>query len=163
MLARNGCDVTVVDIEEAYVEGIQRQCRALNIPIRACVGEFGFVPEAGERFDAVLFFETFHHALRHNELLRQLQRVVADDGLIAFAGEPIIAPGDVWEPTVPFPWGPRCDLLSLWAMRTQGWMELGFREAYFLEALSRAGWSAVKHACSLTSRGNTYIARRTSA
>jgi hypothetical protein len=71
----------------------------------------------------------------------------------------MIEAGSYWEPTVPFPWGPRCDLLSLWAMRTHGWMELGFRE-YSFEAARRAGWTVTKEECSLTSRGTTYLPRR---
>jgi 2-polyprenyl-3-methyl-5-hydroxy-6-metoxy-1,4-benzoquinol methylase len=159
-LARNGCDVTVVDIEATYIDGIRRQCTTHGIAIETHVGEFGDVPAPGKRYDAVLFFEAFHHSLRHNDLLRRLHDVVAEDGVIAIAGEPIIEAGGYWEPTVPFPWGPRCDLMSLWAMRTHGWMELGFREAYFYEALRRAGWKAEKHVCPLTARGNTYILRR---
>ncbi len=163
MAARNGCDVTVVDVERSYIDGIKRQCDALEIPIKAHVGEFGSVPDPNERFDAVLFFEAFHHALRHNDLLCDLHNIAADDGVIAFAGEPIIAAGDFWEPLVPFPWGPRCDLLSLWAMHTYGWMELGFRESYFTEALARAGWQVAKHVCPITFRGNTFVARRSGA
>ncbi len=159
-LARNGCDVSVIDVEPAYVETIRGQCIALGVPITAEVGEFGDVPEPGRRYDAVIFFEALHHSLRHNALLRRLHDVVEDGGVIAVAGEPIVEEGNVFEPTIPFAWGPRSDLLSLWAMRTHGWMELGFRESYFYEAVARADWTAEKHECPLTFRGNTYVLRR---
>jgi hypothetical protein len=90
-----------------------------------------------------------------------LQDVTSETGVIAMAGEPIIEAGNYWEPSIPLAWGPRCDLLSVSAMRNYGWMELGFRESYFFEAMQRAGWSASKHECALTPRGNTYLARRT--
>ena len=159
-LARHGIDVSVVDIEPTYVESIQQQCSRLGVPITARVGEFGDVPEPGRRYDAVLFFEAFHHSLDHANLLHRLREVVSDDGMVAMAGEPIIEDGSYWEPTIPFAWGPRCDLLSLYAMRRYGWMELGFRESYFYEVAERAGWIVSKDACALTSRGTTYVLRR---
>jgi 2-polyprenyl-3-methyl-5-hydroxy-6-metoxy-1,4-benzoquinol methylase len=158
--ARNGCDVTVVDVEPAYIKAIEEQAELVGISIRTKVGVFGDLPEPSKRYDAVLFFEAFHHSLDHNDLLKRLHDVVGEGGLIALAGEPIIEEGGYWEPTVPLAWGPRCDLLSLWAMRTHGWMELGFREKYFREAATRAGWVVEKHECSLTFRGNTFVLRR---
>jgi hypothetical protein len=158
--ARNGCETTVVDIEPAYIEAIDRESGLLGVPITSAVGEFGEIPKPGSQYDVVLFFESFHHSLHHNELLTRLHDIVAPGGFVAIAGEPIIEEGSYWEPTIPFAWGPRCDLLSLWAMRMYGWMELGFRERYFYEAARRAGWEPEKHECPLTFRGNTYILRR---
>lgn len=159
-LARAGYDVSVVDIEPAYIDVIEGQCRAIGIEIKTRVGQFGDVPEEGKRYDAVLFFEAFHHCLNHNALLHRLRDVVIDDEIIVFAGEPINPKGSYWEPVVPFPWGPRCDVLSLCAMRGLGWMELGFRESYFHELLRRAGWSPQRFDCVATPRGTTYVARR---
>jgi hypothetical protein len=45
------------------------------------------------------------------------------------------------------PWGLRLDGCSLWAIRKNGWMELGFRDDYFRDALARTGWLGRKHAC----------------
>lgn len=159
-LARIGYDVTVVDIEPIYIEAIQRQADAIGVPITAMVGQFGETPDPAKRYDAVIFFEAFHHALRHLELLRRLQDVVAEGGVIALAGEPVHPKGSPWEVTVPFPWGPRCDALSLCAMRGPGWMELGFRESYLMEALARTGWQGERHVCPMTDRGTTYVVRR---
>ena len=36
--------------------------------------------------------------------------------------------------------GMRLDGSALWAIRKNGWMELGFREDYFAQALLRSGW-----------------------
>jgi 2-polyprenyl-3-methyl-5-hydroxy-6-metoxy-1,4-benzoquinol methylase len=155
--ARNGVDVTAIDIEPKYVEVIREQAARIDIPIHAAVGEFGDVPHAGRRYDVVLFFESFHHALDHNRLLRDLHGVVADAGRLVLAGEPIIERGNVWEPAIPPAWGPRTDLMSVWSMRASGWMELGFREAYLRDAAARAGWNVEKHVCPLSFRGNTWI------
>jgi 2-polyprenyl-3-methyl-5-hydroxy-6-metoxy-1,4-benzoquinol methylase len=155
--ARNGCDVTVIDIEPKYVEAIREQARRLDVPIRAEIGHVGDLPDPGKRYDAVLFFESFHHALHHNELLRRLHDAVVDGGRVYLAGEPIIDAHNMWAPAFSTSWGPRTDMLSVWAMRASGWLELGFREEYLVEAASRAGWEVEKHMCPLSFRGNTWV------
>jgi hypothetical protein len=91
-----------------------------------------FEPE--RPFDAAVFFESFHHCDDHHAMLARLQRVVAPSGVVAFAAEPI--------GNLPYPWGLRLDGLSLWCVRQYGWLELGFTERYFAEALGRHGWRA---------------------
>jgi SAM-dependent methyltransferase len=159
-LARVGMRASTIDVDPGYVRCIREQCRALGLSVRAKQGQFGETIEPGERYDAVLFFEAFHHALEHIDLLARLDEVVADDGVIVFAGEPVVSATGHWAPTVPFPWGPRLDLLSVRATRRLGWMELGFQETYFLRLLLRSGWVVRKHFCSLTDRGTMYVARK---
>lgn len=161
-LARLGCEVSVVDIEPAYLESIHRQAKALGLDIETTLGEFGAVPASGGRFDAILFFESFHHCLRHHDFLRELHSLVTDEGVIAFSGEPITDPEGPWKRAVPYPWGIRLDSLSVRAMKVHGWMELGFQEPYFRELLARTGWCYDKHECALTALGTTYIARKSS-
>jgi hypothetical protein len=62
---------------------------------------------------------------------------VKPGGHVYFAAEPITA-------DFPLPWGLRMDGESLWAIRGNGWMELGFNENYFREVLARTGWTAEK-------------------
>jgi SAM-dependent methyltransferase len=157
--ARMGCDVTVLDIDEKNLETIRRQADMLDISIKTVHGEFS--SDMDGRFDLVVFFETFHHAIDHQRLLRKLhQDIVSENGRILFAGEPIIPEGDYWADAVPFPWGMRLDALSLQAVKNYGWMELGFRENYFLEALARAGWQAERIDSKTNGRGTCYVAKR---
>jgi hypothetical protein len=67
--------------------------------------------------------------------------VLTPEGRVFFAGEPITA-------DFPMPWGLRLDGNSLWAIRKNGWLELGFREDYFRQALEQTGWSGMKLPCS---------------
>jgi hypothetical protein len=69
----------------------------------------------------------------------------------------------MWEVAIPFAWGPRTDLLSVYSMRANGWLELGFRESYLVEAATRAGWVIQKHECPLSFRANTWILSRPSS
>jgi hypothetical protein len=71
----------------------------LSIEVATVHGEFlSDVP--GAPFDLVVFFEAFHHALNHQVLLYKLHGIVADEGRVLFAGEPIIPEGDYWAPAV---------------------------------------------------------------
>ncbi len=156
-LARMGCDVTVVDIEPGYLEVIRRQAANLGVRVNTIEGTFHTNPG---KFDRAFYFEAFHHCLDHASVLTMLRDVVKEDGLIVFAGEPIIEPGSYWLNAVPYPWGPRLDGLSLRAMMVHGWMELGFQEAYFDELLTRTGWKMERHTMPVGGMNDTYIARR---
>ena len=154
-----GCEVTAIDIEPRYVALINEQARIMQLPVQAIVSTFDDDPP-GEPYDAVLFFESFHHALDHASLIRRLSTHVKESGLLAFSGEPIIPADSYWRPTIPYPWGPRLDLLSLRATKAYGWLELGFQEEYFNAMLSRHGWNVTKYPCALTGRADTWIAKR---
>ena len=86
-----------------------------------------------DRFDAAVFFESFHHCADHLAMLRRLHDLVRPGGVVLFASEPV--------QSLDYPWGPRLDGLSVWSSRTYGWLELGFDRAYFERALARTGWS----------------------
>ena len=86
------------------------------------------------RYDAAVFFESFHHCADHLAMLRRLHDIVRPGGAVVFASEPI--------QNLDYAWGPRLDGLSVWSSRTYGWLELGFDCVYFDAALARTGWSA---------------------
>ena len=54
-------------------------------------------------------------------------------GRLVFAAEPITD-------SLRYPWCLRLDGESLWAIRKNGWFELGFQETYFRSTLARFGW-----------------------
>jgi SAM-dependent methyltransferase len=139
-LARLGCDVTVVDIEPSYIEIVKEKASRLRLPINTICGDFMTGSDL-EPFDRVFFYQAFHHAVEHQLAVANLHRLLKPDGFIVFGPEPVIDPKGPWKQAVPYPWGPRLDGLSLRAMRTHGWMELGFQEPYFMELLTRNGWT----------------------
>src|SRR5262249_8440418 len=158
--ARMGVPASGIDIDPVQVRFILEQSRRLNLDIRAKVGQFGDTIEPNEKYDAVLFFEAFHHSLNHIALVDRLHEIVNDDGVFAVAGEPILAHNNHFRPVVPFPWGPRLDLLSQRAARVHGWMELGFQEEYFVKLMHRAGWIVTKHHCPATDLATMYVSRK---
>jgi SAM-dependent methyltransferase len=145
-LAQMGYDVTAIDIEPKFVELVNGRAALLGLPPIAEVGSFLDIGTRPDRFDAVLFYECFHHCSDHMSLLQQLHTVLAPGGRVFFAAEPITD-------AFPMPWGIRLDGESLWAIRRSGWLELGFQESYFRTALERAGFSVVKHVTPATHLG----------
>jgi SAM-dependent methyltransferase len=158
MLARMGCNVSVVDVEQRYLDAIKLQASALKTNVDTLCGQFGDNFPDGRKFDCILFFEAFHHCINHQEVLVRIRNFLTPNGRIIFSGEPIVDPDGHWRDVVPFPWGPRLDALSLRAMRCYGWCELGFQKPYFEELLRRTGFSFEFVSCPMTARGDCYIA-----
>lgn len=136
-LARMGYQLTCVDINKPMLELVRRATENLPNPARIIRADMDTL-EPGHDYDAVLFFESFHHSLEHAALLQKVKAWLAPGGRLVLAGEPITLGQDS---VVPYAWGPRLDGESLRAIRQLGWMELGFTEAYLYGLLERQGWS----------------------
>jgi 2-polyprenyl-3-methyl-5-hydroxy-6-metoxy-1,4-benzoquinol methylase len=158
-LARMGCRVTAVDIEARYLGMIRSQARALGVTVQTIQAEFG-TAEPGLLYDRILFFESFHHALGHQDLMGRLCSQLAADGAIVFAGEPILEATNYYRKTLPYAWGPRLDGFSLRAMRRYGWCELGYTREYFVDLMMRSGLLVTFRREPATDRGSAYIATR---
>jgi ubiquinone/menaquinone biosynthesis C-methylase UbiE len=152
-LAQMGHNVTAIDCSQDFVNLMEARAARVHATVHTHVGDFSAIRDLPGPFDAVLFFESFHHCTDHQDLLARLDRIVAPGGRVLFAAEPI-------EEHFPVPWGLRLDGESLWAIRKNGWFELGFRTSYFLEALRRVGWSAEAVNCPESPWGDILVARR---
>ena len=155
MLARLGVLAHGVDIDQTALDGIRLQAERLGLVVnveRAVFGD-GF---DGQLFDAVIFFEAFHHSLEFPALLERLRHRLKPRGCLVPCGEPVVA-----EPTpeIPYPWGPRLDALSVYCMRKWGWMELGFTRPFITEAARRAGWKTEHHSFSGCGRASAFVLR----
>lgn len=137
-MAMAGFSVTAIDIEPDFCDLIRKRAEQNHVSIEVINGDFMHAEKVTEPYDAVVFFECFHHCADHMRLLRALKTALKPDGKIYFGAEPITD-------AFPMPWGLRLDGESLWAIRKQGWLELGFTETYFTQALAAAGWDVVKH------------------
>jgi len=152
-LAMGGYCVTAVDISESFCELIRRRAEHAGVTINVVHSDFMWAESVTEPYDAVVFFECFHHCDDHLRLLRALHRAVKPGGRVYFGGEPITD-------GFPVPWGLRLDGESLWAIRKHGWLELGFTESYFVKALESTGWAVTKHASSEHFAANIWEAVR---
>jgi ubiquinone/menaquinone biosynthesis C-methylase UbiE len=152
-LARMGYKVTAVDIEQNFIDLIRSRAAQKGLEIDLLHGDFSLASSLDRQFDAVLFFECFHHCADHHALIEQFERIVAPGGKIVFAAEPITD-------DLPIPWGLRMDGESLWAIRKNGWLELGFTERYFKSIMNQYGWKLHKSVCSDTPWGVIFTATR---
>jgi SAM-dependent methyltransferase len=153
VLAQTGFDVTAVDINADALAVLNRLAQTRGLPLNTHNGVFGEVPESTPPADVVLFYEAFHHCWDFQAVLERLHTLVRENGVVILAGEPII-------PDFPKAWGLRLGGQALWEIRTKGWLELGFKESFFLDLLARTGWSAAKH-CQENSP-DIYVLRRKS-
>ncbi len=155
-LAQMGHNVTAVDVCPQFVELISRRSEQLGLDVElSCETMLTF--ETQKRYDAVVFFECFHHCADHRAMLDRLHSLVKDDGIVVFGMEPITPTSHPWGT---YPWGIRLDGMSVWSIRKFGWLELGFTDDYFLSALERSGWNGqITH----FPQGTIVVARKRSA
>ena len=132
-LAMLGHNVTAVDIEDRYCELVQRRSELFKVDVDIVNSDFSWVEQTEKKFDAIVFFESFHHCWEFQRLLKSLHRAIKPGGKIYFGAEPI-------NEQFVIPWGTRLDGESLFVARRCGWMELGFHSDFFAELLSRTGW-----------------------
>jgi 2-polyprenyl-3-methyl-5-hydroxy-6-metoxy-1,4-benzoquinol methylase len=153
-LAKMGYKVTAVDIESNFIELIRKRALMEKLDIELVCGDFSYIHTVSEPYDAVIFFECFHHASDHLSIIDGFEKAVKKGGVVGFASEPITD-------DFPIPWGLRMDGQSLWAIRKNGWLELGFNSKYFAAALSRYGWAGATHSGRDGSMSHAIIAKRT--
>ena len=158
-LARYGCEVTVVDIEPGYLEIVRRKAERMEVSIHTVLGDFTDGVDL-EPFDRIFFYQAFHHSLEHQQAIANYARMLRPDGFLVFGAEPVIDPAGPWARAVPYPWGPRLDGLSLRAMQTHGWMELGFQKPYFDSLLARHGLGCEQESSPVNSLASSIVARR---
>jgi SAM-dependent methyltransferase len=158
-LARFGCDVTAVDIEPDYLEIVRRKADRMEVPIRTVLGDFTDGVDL-EPFDRIFFYQAFHHSLEHQQAIANYSRMLREGGFLVFGAEPVIDPAGPWGRAVPYAWGPRLDGLSLRAMQTHGWMELGFQMPYFEQLLARNGLGCEQESSPVNSLASSIASRR---
>lgn len=136
--ARSGAKVDVVDINRAFVKGVNRASRMFRTDLKSHLGSFGINP-AGEphAYDVILFYESFHHCLNAAELIATMKTLLKPGGCVIMAGEPIVSSPI---PEIPYSWGIRLDFENIAIMRDRGWMELGYQEPYLYHLFHRAGF-----------------------
>lgn len=135
MLASMGYQVDAVDIETRFLELLPKFSLPGSEPITLRHLAFADATYETQSVDAFLFYECFHHCLDHARLIRHMRRALKPGGAIIFAAEPFY---DDW---FDFPWGVRTDGQSVWAIRSSGWMELGFRKTFIADFLTQQGFS----------------------
>ena len=139
-LARMGYRVDAIDPNPVQCESVRSFTSGFPVPptiIAATLDEWLAQRDKNDKYDAVIFFESFHHLMDHQACLRALvNEHLAPTGKVILGAEPILPDtSDI----LPYPWGPRMDGESLRAMRNWGWLELGFTERYLRDLFHELG------------------------
>ena len=151
-LAQMGYDVTAIDIEPNYVALIRSRAAKLGVSVNVQHGDFFSAGNLNSTFDAVLFYESFHHCDDHLRLLEVLKGLLPHGGKLVLAGETV-------NESLPYDWGLNPNGEALWQIAHNGWLELAFRESYLLRTLRRFGWETERHPATVAT-GLVYIARK---
>jgi SAM-dependent methyltransferase len=125
-----------LDANQGFLDLVGRVTKDCPGPVELVCADANAYPYAGP-YDAVIFFESFHHLIDHQQVVERIAKSLTLNGVLVLAAEPIL--GD-HHPNLPYPWGPRLDGESVRAMRRWGWTELGFRESYLIPTLKRIGY-----------------------
>lgn len=152
-LCRMGYEVTVVDIEQRYLDILQGRSVGFEGKIKTICSDFSEINNLTEKYDAILFKECFHHCDNHLNLVSKFSDRLKESGIIVFAGEPIYE-------DFPVPWGMQFDGESIWATRNFKWLEMGFNEKYFIDMMGESGWRLEKNIYPFVERGTFFIAKR---
>ncbi|POR42581.1 hypothetical protein CRT23_12390 [Methylobacterium sp. V23] len=140
LLARCGFHVDAVDVNPRFIEMLTHWKERVYVgdKIKVLQTDYDSLEGVAGPYDAITFFESFHHSLNHVDLLKRLTAMLKPGGAIIFAGEPIYDHFSI-------PWGLRHDEgLATYCIRKMGWMELGFNTQYFLELLEKNGLCATR-------------------
>lgn len=147
-LARMGYRVDALDPNELQCDIVRTATRHFPAPpnvISMTLDQWLSEKSDTYKYDAVIFFESFHHIADHRQCLQHiLDSHLEESGKIILAAEPI------FESTcdrLPYPWGPRLDGESLRAMRRWGWLELGFTADYLKQLFDHLGLTFERAAC----------------
>jgi 2-polyprenyl-3-methyl-5-hydroxy-6-metoxy-1,4-benzoquinol methylase len=149
--AQMGYKVTAIDTEQSFLDLIKYRAENLSQQVETIKQDM-LEFRSHIKYDAAVFFECFHHCVDHLKLLKNLYELINDQGLIAFAAEPIA--------DFPYPWGIRLDGMSVWSIRKFGWFELGFDTSYFMRTLLMFGWSPKRYHSDASPLADVIIARK---
>ncbi|WP_236728815.1 class I SAM-dependent methyltransferase [Methylobacterium sp. WSM2598] len=156
LMVRCGLDVTAVEVRQSNCDYLEQRVKSFGGTVDARAGEVEHMTFDKE-FDAIVFYESFHHMPSPWGIVRQLRNHLSAEGVFIFGAEPICDDDD---PVVPFPWGFRMDGGALSAIRDVGWVEFGFQRSYFLDNLTRLGFDTVHRALPGYHHASVWIAKQ---
>ncbi|WP_292223567.1 class I SAM-dependent methyltransferase [Mesorhizobium sp.] len=151
LMAFCGLEVTGLDINPRFVELVNTRAKRLGQKVGAVQGSFEDIP-GNALYDAVLYYESLHHAIRPWETLSQVHSRLKPSGKLMLAGEPI---NEIWKH-----WGIRTDPLSIYCIRKFGWFESGWSADFISKCVKRCGFEVEYFAEEPGSIGWIMIARK---
>jgi 2-polyprenyl-3-methyl-5-hydroxy-6-metoxy-1,4-benzoquinol methylase len=137
LMAYLGLDVVGIDINPLFCDLINRRAAARDLSIIAKQGTFEDIP-IKDYFDAVLYYECLHHAIRPWVALQKSYERLNDGGKLLLAGEPV---NSMWKN-----WGLRLDAESLYVIKKFGWFESGWSMDFIEKCILMVGYKSIEKA-----------------
>lgn len=159
-LARLGVNVDTVDISTTFCDFVRRQAEFFKVPLTAFHGRFGINPRSDQKYQVIWFYESFHHCVDFQQVVRQLREHLAEGGRVILGGEPIV---EREYAAVPYPWGMRLHSEVVAVVRRQHWFELGFSENFLFRLFADAGFVGKRIECEPSLFGRLYVFEREAA
>src|SRR5262249_31998791 len=108
-LAKMGYRVDALDPNKGQCDCVTEMTKDVTVPpniVAATLDQWLDTRSKNYKYDAVIFFESFHHLIDHQSCLLRLTRDqhIESDAKILLAAEPIF--GRICD-LLPYPWGPR--------------------------------------------------------
>lgn len=153
-LARLGVNVDTVDVSSDFCAAVKQQADFFNVPLTPYQDYFGSNPRGDKKYNLILFYECFHHWLDVESNLYRLKDILAPDGRIILAGEPVVVHKNNY---IPYDWGLRLHSECICVIRERKWFELGFTEEYLFSLFDKNGFNGAKMICHHAEHGNGYI------
>jgi 2-polyprenyl-3-methyl-5-hydroxy-6-metoxy-1,4-benzoquinol methylase len=134
-LATCGYDTVGIEMNDDFVTASNARLRRLGFGERVRRGTFeSFDLTKEERFDAVIAYEAFHHAVDPEAMLGKYISHLKPGGYFALAAEPFNRYYHTW--------GLRLDACSIYSIKKFGWFESGWSVEYMAYLLNRCGMEA---------------------
>ncbi|WP_292478525.1 class I SAM-dependent methyltransferase [Mesorhizobium sp.] len=151
LMAFCGLEVTGLDINPHFVELVNTRAKRIGHKVSAVQGSFESIPGDG-LYDAALYYESLHHAIKPWETLSLVHSRLKPGGKLMLAGEPV---NEIWKH-----WGIRTDPLSIYCIRKFGWFESGWSADFISKCVKRSGFDVKHFAEETSSIGWIMIARK---
>jgi 2-polyprenyl-3-methyl-5-hydroxy-6-metoxy-1,4-benzoquinol methylase len=89
-LSKMGYCLTCIDVNEDFLHLVKRMTANCAVKPKLLCMDMNQI-DCPQQFDAIIFCESFHHSLRHAQLLSKVCKLLTQEGIIVFAAEPIAA------------------------------------------------------------------------
>jgi len=152
-LAQLGFKVTAVDINPLFASLVRQRAARLKYDIEVREASFDSFTDTAENYDAIVFYESLHHATSPRTLLMKASAWLKPNGKLVLAGEPIQA---LYWPN----WGLRLDPLSVYCIRKFGWFESGWSKRYLCRTIAASGLLPIVYEHPDTNIGTYVLGKR---
>jgi len=138
LLSAAGHNVTAVDINAGSLEHLRLRSLGNSLTVKCLNASYEDNAWSVDKYDLIIFHESFHHSRRLFQLLAQCRDSLRDNGAILFIAEPFYK-------NYASPWNIQADPFASYMMVKQGWLELAFDLDFVISQVELLGLSCQRY------------------